>query len=546
MKPLRPLFLAALAIAVPSPELRAQCGPDVLQELAAGDPQPGAKLGRSVALDADTLVAGAPTADLNVNGFNVRGATYVWRRVGGTWLPEAKIPGPAAPKTYFGSGVDVSGDVLLAGGFSGSFPYERAWIYRRNGSNWIQEAELTAGDPLTAGSTVPHDVAVEGVWAAVGHYKNKGTPVSSESTGAVYVYRFDGSTWSQVEKLVPSDAGSGDQVGWNVELAGGVLAYDSRTAATFEPGRVHVHRVVGTSLVPEATLTAPDPLQGLDFGYGLSCDGARIAVSDIADTTLAGHQGAVHVFVHTPGGWVLEQSLRPFVPAGTSAQFGQEVALDGDDLVVSGTKTLGGVARLWHFRRVGGVWVELGQGALPATPGYDVEGLDLESGVVAVGSPTSDLPEVDSGAVYLFDPASSQPVCTYCTGKLNSQGCVPSIGWSGAPSAGAGSGFVISAAGLVPGNNGLLFYGTGGPQATPFLGGTLCAGSPITRTNIQNSGGAAPCSGTFAMDFNAWIAAGSDPTLVVGAQVGAQYWSRDVPASFGSSVSDAIGFVVLP
>ncbi|HVS19814.1 MAG TPA: choice-of-anchor B family protein, partial [Planctomycetota bacterium] len=138
----------------------------------------------------------------------------------------------------------------------------------------------------------------------------------------------------------------------------------------------------------------------------------------------------------------------------------------------------------------------------------------------------------------------------YCTAKLNSLGCAPHVATSGVPSLSSGLPFLVLASGKLSGQNGLLFYAQS-PGAAPFHGGTLCVGSPLVRTALQNSGGSPPasdCSGTYAFDFNAWAASGADPLLGAGSDVYAQYWSRDVadPTGFGSSLSDAVWFTLDP
>ena len=140
---------------------------------------------------------------------------------------------------------------------------------------------------------------------------------------------------------------------------------------------------------------------------------------------------------------------------------------------------------------------------------------------------------------------------TYCTAKLNSLGCTPAISATGSASATAGSGFVIAATQVRNQKPGLLLYGGSGPAATPFHGGYLCAAPPRHRTPLQTSGGSTSgndCTGSFSFDFNAWIATGADPTLVPGALVNAQYWSRDPGFAPPNNVSltDAVEFGVCP
>jgi hypothetical protein len=179
----------------------------------------------------------------------------------------------------------------------------------------------------------------------------------------------------------------------------------------------------------------------------------------------------------------------------------------------------------------------------------------------------------DSGGLTLYDPSNQglQPLVlgmtsgyinsfsgsfpgpsTYCTAKINSLGCVPSIGWVGSPSANAGSGFLIQASNVLNKKNGLVFYGVNGQSSLPFQGGTLCVKSPLRRTPSVNSGGPPPpanCSGLFSLDFNAFAAGtlGGNPLpalLVPGTLVHCQWWGRDpgFPAPNNTTLSNGLEF----
>ncbi len=138
----------------------------------------------------------------------------------------------------------------------------------------------------------------------------------------------------------------------------------------------------------------------------------------------------------------------------------------------------------------------------------------------------------------------------YCTAKTNSVGCAPQIGFTGTPSANATSGFDVTATSVINNKNGLFFYGLNGAQALAFQGGILCVKAPIKRTPVQGSGGTPPpnnCSGSFSLDFNAFIASGQDANLVAGRLVHGQYWYRDpgfsVPNNTG--LTNALAFTIL-
>ncbi|HVS18151.1 MAG TPA: hypothetical protein VMT18_06085, partial [Planctomycetota bacterium] len=140
---------------------------------------------------------------------------------------------------------------------------------------------------------------------------------------------------------------------------------------------------------------------------------------------------------------------------------------------------------------------------------------------------------------------SGQPA-NFCSGLVNSAGCEPRINFQGAPSASAGSGFVVRAAGLVPNNVGLFVYSKSGPASIPFAGGILCVAPPILRTPGFGFGGGAPCGGMFQFDFNAYVATGNDPLLVAGADVWIQAWARDTAAALGVSLSNGLKFTLCP
>jgi YD repeat-containing protein len=209
------------------------------------------------------------------------------------------------------------------------------------------------------------------------------------------------------------------------------------------------------------------------------------------------------------------------------------------------------------------VWIlaSLALTSLPAfaqTYAYDAAGrltsVDYGGGVVTTYTydPGGNITQIET-------TAGGGPTI-YCTAKVNSAGCAPSVGFSGSPSASAGSGFSITATNVLDNKFGLLFYSLTGAQAAPFQGGILCAKPPHVRTDIQSSGsGSSPgCQGTsgstgsFDFDFNAYIASGKDPSLTpanaAGKTVNAQFWSRDpgfAPPN-NTNLTDAVEFTIGP
>lgn len=174
---------------------------------------------------------------------------------------------------------------------------------------------------------------------------------------------------------------------------------------------------------------------------------------------------------------------------------------------------------------------------------FDGDGFD---DFLVAGS-LSDVGGVDSGVLKTCRIFPAAPT-SYCTGKTNSLGCVPAMNSTGAPSASSASPFLVNCSNVLNQIHGLLFY-SHAPVATPFQGGTLCLKAPTRRTATQNSGGntgGSDCSGVFSLDFNVRIQSGVDPTLVAGAEVFSQYWSRDPASPSTTSLSNALRFLISP
>ena len=185
--------------------------------------------------NADTCVIEPGIGSVDVNGSTqvapTQTATYTITATGpgGTatndvtvtvnyFLETNLIVSDAAAEDNFGQSVSISGDYSIIGvpndddeGIdSGS-----AYIFKREGTTWTQQTKLTAND-ATAYDYFGWTVSISGDYAVVGAYGDDDGGVDS---GSAYIFKREGTTWTQLAKLTANDAAANDYFGHSVSIS---------------------------------------------------------------------------------------------------------------------------------------------------------------------------------------------------------------------------------------------------------------------------------------------------------------------------------------
>lgn len=145
----------------------------LLAKLVANDGQVGDKLGFTVSVQGDLVVAGALYDDDNGDD---SGSAYVFRRSGGTFTQIAKLaPMDGKPGDSFGGSVAVYGDVVLVGAYgadeeeNGLYESGKAYVFRNTNGSWSQTLILAVGresyDTLGVAADMDGDYAVIGAYS---------------------------------------------------------------------------------------------------------------------------------------------------------------------------------------------------------------------------------------------------------------------------------------------------------------------------------------------------------------------------------------------
>ena len=279
-------------------------------KLTASDAASGDQFGGSVSLSGTTAVAGA------MGKSRSQGAVYVFTSSGTTWTQQAKLTASdGVSGDLFGYSIAVSGNTLLAGapvkncqfncGTPSAGGLGGAYVFAFSDSSWSQQAELASSD---GGGGFGYSVAVSGTTAIVAENYN-----NSSLMGAAFAFVQSGSDWTQQAKLTASDLVVGN--GLTAAAVSGNLALFGVPEKNGNRGEAYVFVQTGTAWTQQAELTAADATSADSFGGALAVNGNTAL---IASPTKASNQGAVYVFVRstTDGTW--SQQAKLTVPGAAS------------------------------------------------------------------------------------------------------------------------------------------------------------------------------------------------------------------------------------
>lgn len=345
-------------------------------QVMLSDELPQDEFGASVALQGDRLLVAAP-GDSTTGGAQT-GTVYVYRRENSEWVQEAQLTAPdGAHLDRFGGSVSLDGQWAIAGAplddHAGGTDAGSAYVFRREGL-WVFDAKLTASD-AAAGSLFGWAVSLSVDRAVVGAFRHDVS--GKRDAGAAYVFRREGGNWVQEAQLRASDAAENDYFGYSVSQSGELIAIGARGHdhdGHINSGAVYVFRRAGFAWMEEAELTLSDVSS---LGRAVSISGDRILAGAFAGTSGEITTGVVQVFRKDGPSWVAETQLLSSVPSAIS-NFGSSISVSGAWAAVGNSSHV--------FHRAGSTWTRqflLVPNALPDANSNSVVSVSGE--LVAVG-----------------------------------------------------------------------------------------------------------------------------------------------------------------
>lgn len=365
--------------------------------LSPSDSEEKNGFGSSVALSADgsTLAVGAQGSNMTDTG-----VVRVFARTASGWVQQAiiKASTPILGER-FGIAVALSAEggtlaVGAAGKRDGGIGYDMiqgnyfvtasagtAYVYVRTGSNWAQQASVTASNAQrndSFGASLA--LSGDGNTLAVGAYgeassdtgiNGNGGPVSTDAyygfQGAAYIFKRAGGTWTQTTHIKPTNTAEGDKYRYygyfGLALA---LSSNGNTLAVGAPGKTrwdgasyvrwegatYIFSQTGGNWEQQTYISRPGGAVSTSYSFGssvaLSADGNTLVAGARGDQSSATginnpvgssgtllSAGAAYVYTRTGSNWA-QQAYVKASNTQSNQNFGSSVAVsaDGNTLAV--------------------------------------------------------------------------------------------------------------------------------------------------------------------------------------------------------------------
>ena len=390
----------------------AQCEADGAQLLPA-DGDIGDQFGYSAAVSGDLAVLGAQNDDETGSS---AGSAYIFRFDGTSWNQEEKLlASDPTSGAHFGNAVGASGEVVVVAAVDKVVGTGAAYAFRLNGGSWVQEQILLAPDGAFD-DRFGASVAVSGDVAIVGAPRDDDDGANS---GSAYVFRFNGSSWGQTHKLRAFDGSIWDKFGNSVAISGDVVVAGAPLDddAGTDSGSAYVFRYNGSTWIQEQKLVAPDGATCAWFGDAVSVSGDVVVVGTPKDDDMGSDSGAAYVFRRQGGVWVFEGKL--VASDGVAeAGFGSRVAASGGFAVIGAPLHFaslsdgGGAAYLFEYDGQSD-WIG-GRLVVPEVRFGDEFGqsVAVSGDAVLVGTWKDDDNGSMSGSAFAFGAGCDDPGCT--------------------------------------------------------------------------------------------------------------------------------------
>jgi hypothetical protein len=297
----------------------------------------GANFGKALTVSGEFAAVG--NWGENIAGNSAQGSVSLYRFNGTSWDFLQKITDPAgASGDRFGTTVSMSGNLLLVGSsdddVGANTRQGSACFFRYNGSSWVFVQKIV--DPSGAsGDVFAYNLCVSGNFAVIGSLLDDNGTLAP-ARGSASFFRYNGSTWTFLNKAVDPDGATNDFFGSSVSISGqfAVVGAHGDDETHTNQGSVTVYRYNGSNgFFRLEKIFDTSPSGSDEFGSSVANDGSDVIVGAYNYDSF---NGKVCYYRYINGSYQKVQTLLPAgaQPVGNSIRFGKSVYVSGNYLLV--------------------------------------------------------------------------------------------------------------------------------------------------------------------------------------------------------------------
>lgn len=383
----------------------------------ASDQEIDDQFGYSVAISGNWAIVGSPLEDRTPSGNE--GATYIFKYNGSTWTEEIKFqPSDLGMDDNFGHSVAISENWAIVGsplqdGSSGSNEGV-VYIFKYDGSIWTQESKIQASDK-DVDDNFGHSVAISGESIIVGSPLEDLTVGGNE--GSAYVFEYNGSIWTETSKFQPSDLNIDDNFGNAVSISGNRAIVGSPLqdgSSGSDEGVAYIFKYDGSTWTQDTKIQALDKDMDDNFGHSVAISGDYAIVSANKEDTGGTNAGSAYIFKYSDEmTWIQEAKIQAS-DKDMNDNFGYSAAISGDYVIIGAKDEDTNAGATYVFKRSETVWAEEAkiEASDEVTGNEFGHSVALSGEYIIVGSPLDDAGGNDTGASYFYQLS---PPCVQIT-----------------------------------------------------------------------------------------------------------------------------------
>ena len=194
--------------------------------------------------------------------------------------------------------------------------------------SWQQVQKLVASD-RAIDDNFGISVAINGEYAVVATQNDDedalgGSPLTN--SGSIYIFKLNGTTWTQYQKLTANDRASDVRFGSSMAMTGDYIVvgcnFDNMDASgansLTSAGSAYIFKNTSGTWAQQQKIVASDRATSDRFAYSVDIDGSYIVIGAIQQNLNAtggaslSDAGAAYVFYQNSGTWSQQQKLVAF------------------------------------------------------------------------------------------------------------------------------------------------------------------------------------------------------------------------------------------